>query len=140
MAHSLHSLCAVFLFTHAWKCCRQAPIIVRLPLSLVLHVPDDILKNILCLWKSRMMCGCAAGVRRSQCWLIRRWGSCWCSSTTVTPGFRLLFPARHGKIGVSGASSAARQPLASSLVFKKTHHPCRTLIGAAAFISCIRGG
>lgn len=38
-------------------------------------------------------------------------GGCWCNSTTVTVGFRLVFPACHGTVGVSGAPSAATTSL-----------------------------
>lgn len=55
------------------------------------------------------MRGGGAGVRRDPDSEVG--GSCRCYSTTVSVGFRLILPARHGKIGVSYASSAASHSL-----------------------------
>lgn len=74
MSHSLHSLCAVFLFTPAGKCCRRVPVLVQLPLSPVRRGACYISKGICGGGRAHWWCGRGAGVRGSQGWLIQRWG------------------------------------------------------------------
>lgn len=71
MSHSLHSLCELLLFTLAWKCCRQVPIRVKLPLSPVAHVPDDIWKNISACGRAQ---GCLGMEQGWGGWFRGGWG------------------------------------------------------------------
>lgn len=93
MSHSLHSLCAVFLFTHAGKRCRRVPV-PRRPRPTSFESGCYVEKSICGCGRAHWGCGRGAGVRGSQGWLIQRWGGgcCWHNGTTVTGGFRLLFP------------------------------------------------
>lgn len=117
MSHSLHSLCAVFLFTHAGKRCRRVPV-PRRPRPTSFESGCYVEKSICGCGRAHWGCGRGAGVRGSQGWLIQRGGGGTVGTTAPLSleVFVSSSPACHRKIRVSGASSAATT---SSLVCQK---------------------